>query len=153
MSLPVSLQDVLMAIEMSSDEVHSYLNPATREIVTFTDEEQREAESDEGPGPLSDLTDDMLAKVREVLESDKFLALPGSFEFDEWSLMKDFGDGLAKARHRDEVLQSIRGRGAFRTFKATIHRLGIQDDWYRFRDAAFERMAKDWLEANGVPYR
>jgi hypothetical protein len=76
-----------------------------------------------------------------------------SFETHEWAIMQEFGSDLANERLRGEVLDALSGRGAFRMFRSTTHRLGIEKDWYRYRDAAFERIAKDWLEANNVPYR
>ena len=33
-----------------------------------------------------------------------------------------------------------------------IHRRGLEQEWYQFRDSAFEEIAKDWLEANGIEY-
>ena len=112
MSLPVSIQDVVMAIDLPDNDCRSYLNTDTGEIVTATDEDRRLVEN-----------------------------------------MEDFGTSLADDRHRSEVLEALRGRGAFRMFKSTVHRLGIEQDWCRHRDAAFERIAKAWLEANGVAYR
>jgi len=34
-----------------------------------------------------------------------------------------------------------------------IQQLGLENAWYRYREAAFERVAKDWLEEHGIPYR
>ena len=47
---------------------------------------------------------------------------------------------------------ALRGRGAFRYFKATVRRLGIADDWYAFRDQAFEEIAVAWCEDNGIAF-
>jgi len=66
--------------------------------------------------------------------------------------MNDFACSIDDLDVRDELLLAIRGRGAFRYFKDSIHRLGIQQDWYDFRTAAFERIAADWLDEHGVPY-
>ena len=52
----------------------------------------------------------------------------------------------------NELLDQIRGSGAFRRFKDAIYRHGITDDWYRFRQAALEEIAVKWLEANNIPY-
>ena len=48
---------------------------------------------------------------------------------------------------------AIHGAGAFRTFRSVIRRLGIEDDWFHFRQTAFEDIAKEWLEANDIPFR
>ena len=44
------------------------------------------------------------------------------------------------------------GSCAFRMFKDAVRRLGIEQAWFDFREAAFEDIAKDWLEAHGIPY-
>jgi hypothetical protein len=60
---------------------------------------------------------------------------------------------VADDDQRDELLDAIRGRGAFRRFKDAIHRFGIADEWYRFREEAFEEIAADFLEVNGIKFR
>jgi hypothetical protein len=53
---------------------------------------------------------------------------------------------------REELEQAIVGRGAFRRFEETIHRRGVEEEWYQFREKVFRKMAITWLEANGIPY-
>ena len=50
----------------------------------------------------------------------------------------------------DELDAALHGRGAFRRFKDAAHRLGIADEWYRFRDAALEEIAIEFLEAHRI---
>jgi hypothetical protein len=40
---------------------------------------------------------------------------------------------------------------AFRRFKDAVERLGIADEWSRFRKAALEKIAIEVLEARGSP--
>jgi hypothetical protein len=51
-----------------------------------------------------------------------------------------------------ELLGKIHGSGDFRRFKDTIYRRGIEDQWFPFRQKAFEEIAIDWLEENGIAY-
>ena len=37
---------------------------------------------------------------------------------------------------RQELLEAIHGAGAFRMFRSTIRRLGIEKSWYLFREEA-----------------
>jgi hypothetical protein len=153
MGLPVAIRDVVEAIDLPNNDWHSYLNADTGEIVTVTDEDRRLVEDGEDPDDLPDWQRETLPKVREALESARFLELPGSFEIHEWSIMEEFAASLPTERSRADTLDALRGRGAFRMFRSTIQRLGIEKDWHRHRDAALERIAKKWLEANSVPYR
>jgi hypothetical protein len=94
-----------------------------------------------------------LPKVHEVLQSGDFVALPNKFEIHEWAIMEQFSSGQASDARREELLDAIHGRGAFRSFRSAIRRLGIEDDWFRFRQLAFEEIAKDWLRAHDVSFR
>jgi hypothetical protein len=49
-------------------------------------------------------------------------------------------------------LRKIKGRGAFRRFKEAIHWHCIVEDWYRFREESFKKIARDRLELNEIDY-
>jgi len=66
--------------------------------------------------------------------------------------MERFAEARRDDRQRDELLDATHGRGAFRMFKSAVRRLGIEQEWYRFRDSALEEIAKEWLEPNGIEY-
>jgi Uncharacterised protein family (UPF0158) len=148
----VSLRDVVEALDLESDELHSYLDPDTGEIVTFNDDEARMAESGEwetAPAWMKEY----LPKVKRVLEDDRMLELPDRVHIDEWRMMQNFAMEEAQCRCRSELCSAVHGEGAFRRFKNAIQRLGLEDSWYQFRQAAFEEVAKEWLEENKIPYR
>jgi hypothetical protein len=65
--------------------------------------------------------------------------------------MERFSNSQAREHRRDELLGSIHGAGAFRSFRSTIRRHGIEGEWFAFRQSAFEEIAKDWLEAHEIP--
>ena len=66
--------------------------------------------------------------------------------------MEQFAYSVADEAASDELHTGIHGAGAFRYFKDTVRCLGIQQDWYRFRDEAFRKIARDWLRAHGIPF-
>jgi hypothetical protein len=148
----VSLQDVVTEMDLPNDEWTAYLNPNTAEFVTITEEAQRLVDGEVDPEDLPDWQVESLPKIREVLESDEFLPLPGKFEIHEYRIMERFTLGLDDSGARHDLLQAIRGRGAFRRFKEVIHERGIAEDWYSYRQRALEDIAAEWLEANGIAY-
>ena len=83
---------------------------------------------------------------------DDFAALPDPFEIDEYRMMERFSLALEDERMSDELYDAIKGRGAFRMFKSTIHRLGIQQRWYDYRDAELVALAKEWCEREGIEF-
>jgi hypothetical protein len=151
-SVVVSLHDVVAQMDLPNDAWTAYLNRRTGKIVTVTDEDQRLVEAGGDPEDLPEWQRETLPKVREALESDDYLALPDKFEIHEYRIMERFSLGVEDAGVRDALLQAIRGRGAFRRFREVIHERGVAEAWYAFRQQAFEDIAIDWLESNGVEY-
>ena len=152
MAIPVLLQDVLDAMDLDGEGWKSYINQKTGEIVSVPDEELEMAEVGDDDIEVPDWQAEQLAKAREALESEDFLCLPDKFEIHEWGIMEQFAMAQTASAKREALLDAIRGSGAFRLFKSTIRRLGIEDDWYHFRDSAIERMAREWLEEHNIPY-
>jgi len=66
--------------------------------------------------------------------------------------MDDFARSIDDPGLRAELMSAIRGAGAFRCFKDTIHRRGVHEGWYGHRTAALGRIAADWLDGHGIPY-
>ncbi len=152
MSPTVSLQAVVDEMDAASDEAHAYLNQRTGELVTIRDEEIGIVERGDDVEDYPDWQRELIQKTREVLDSDDYLHLPGRFDIHEYAIMERFCYSVEDDRLSNELLYQIRGSGAFRRFKDAIHRHGIADDWYRFRQAALEEIAVEWLEAHDIPY-
>ena len=148
----VSLSDVIEQMDLSSDEATAYINRKTGELITLTDEVLALAEDPDEAAEAAEWQKDLLPKAREVIASQDFIPLPGKFEIHEWSIMERFARSLTDAAVSDELDAALHGRGAFRRFKDAVHRLGIADQWYRFRDAALEEIAIEFLEAHGIAY-
>jgi len=152
MAAIVSLRDVIEVMDLSSDEATTYINRKTGEIVTLTDEIVAMAEDPDDAAEAAEWQKDLLPKAREVAASEDFIPLPGKFEIHEWSIMERFARSLPDAAVSDELDAAVHGRGAFRRFKDAVHRLGIADEWYRFREAALEEIAIGFLEAHGIAF-
>ena len=148
----VSLRDVVEALDLQSDELQSYLDPETGEIVTFSDEEASMAESDDWED-APEWMKELLPKVKRALDDDRMLELPDRVHIDEWRMMQDFALEEEHCRCRAELTSAVHGEGAFRRFKDAIRRLGLEAAWYKYREAAFEQVAREWLEENGIQYR
>src|SRR6267143_2564915 len=153
MDAVVSLNDVVEAMDLPNEESTSYLNPKTGAIVTVTDEDRRLVEDqDVDEQELADWERETVAQVRAALESGDFLPMSDTFEIHEWAIMERFSNSQRSAARREELLDAIHGAGAFRSFRSAIRRLGIEDDWFRFRQSAFEEIAKDWLKAHDISF-
>jgi len=146
----VFLDDVVDGMDMQSDESSVLFDPRSGEFFPVSDYEVQRAESDDDLDDLEDWERKERETVRRLLEEG--IAVPDRFEIHEWEILRDFSRSRDDAVQRDELLDAIRGRGAFRMFKSAVHRLGIQDDWYDYRQERLREIARDWLDANGIPY-
>ncbi len=72
-------------------------------------------------------------------------------ERNDYGIMEDFVASLP-ASERDRLSQAMRGKGAFRRFKDAVVDLGLVQDWYDWRDAAYRKIAIEWCEGNEVGY-
>ena len=116
----------------------------------------RMAEDDEDAEPLDDVPDWQLEDDNEIQEflnhQDDFLELPTRDDIHEYDIMQDFCLSIADEQISSTLLQTIRGSGAFRRFKDLASGLGVIDQWYRFRDEAFKKIAVEWCEDNHIDY-
>jgi hypothetical protein len=153
MAVIVSLSDVIEQMELTTDEATAYINRKTGELITLTHEEVALTEDPGEAEAAPQWQKELLPKAREVMASEDYIPLPSKFEIHEWSIMERFARSLTDAAVSDELDAALHGRGAFRRFKDAVHRLGIADEWYRFRDATLEEIAIEFLEAHGIAYQ
>jgi hypothetical protein len=145
----VSVLEVVDALELAADEMSGYVNRATGEVRALLYEELHLAEKHPDEG-MPDWQQQLVREVRKVLASQDWLELPSTFDVHEWELMKSFGQSLSSPAHREAIMDSIHGSGAFRMFKSAIRRHGLEDAWFSFRRRVLEEMAKSWLEEHGL---
>ena len=152
MATVISLREVIEAMEITSEDCVSYLDPETGEIIMVTGEERLLVE-EESLEDVPEWQREMLPKIRAALESDRFLELPDRFDIHEWSIMDEFSRVQKSERIRQELTDAIHGAGAFRIFRSAIRRLGLEQSWYKFREDALAEIARNWLEEHKLPYK
>lgn len=81
-----------------------------------------------------------------------FLGLPTKFDIDEYRIMERFCLSIQDEKTSEALYIAIKGSGAFRRFKDSIHRLAVADDWYKYRDKALKGIAVGWCEENDIAY-
>jgi len=147
----VSLRDIVEALDLQSDELYSCLDPSTGEIITFNHEEisiVQRGNWESAPAWMQE----RLPKIKRALEDDRILELPDRAHIDEWRMMQNFALEEEQCRCRSELESAVHGDGAFRRFRDAIRRLGLEDKWLRYREVEYERVAREWLEENNIPY-
>jgi len=141
-------------LEALPDGWTAYIHRETGELYSFSDEEaaQAEGEDEEDEDERADWEKESIAKAREVLDSEAWIALPGKFEINEWEIMRDFAQSQTDREAVENLLRVIHGRGAFRYFKDKVNQFGLGDEWFEFKERALERIAREALEEAGIPF-
>jgi hypothetical protein len=79
--------------------------------------------------------------------------LPTQWDIHEWEIMREFAESVEPERLSRDLLQALRGKGAFRYFKDTLRRYRREQSWYDYRTRALREIAVDWCKENGIEYR
>ena len=156
MSAKVKLSEIVDGMEFVTDEMSSYLNKETGKVITLMDEEFNAAE--DGHYSKIDLYGlekegiDIATEILNDESGEKYLPLPSKFDIHEWSIMRDFCVACEDEKISQSLMNAIHGKGAFRYFKDSVHRFGIADQWYKYRDNAIRKIAIEWCEGNDIGY-
>ncbi|HXC70036.1 MAG TPA: hypothetical protein VN644_08670 [Pyrinomonadaceae bacterium] len=84
MPLPVKLQDVIDALEMTADSTLYFLDRRTGEIEMITEEVWSAAEKDNLISEYPEWERELVLKAREIQRTDHFVELPDKFEIDSY---------------------------------------------------------------------
>ena len=125
-----SLSSVVNAIESSSEDVRWFANVRTGEVDCYID-----------PGVSGEDYDE------DAFEGAEWIALPDSYDRDDWRTMRDFAYEL-NGPIGEEMLDAIHGSGAFRSFRRIVERAGLTQSWYAYKDMRLGEIAVEWLEDN-----
>ena len=134
--MKVKLSDIIDAIEMTDQYSEYFLDKETGKVEWVSDMAMTQEEQEE---------------VYDRLDEHGFYRLPTSFDIHDYDIMEEFVYTLSGSA-RDKLASAIQGKGAFRRFKDTVIRLGIDQEWYDFQLAEYKRKAARWCEDNGIEY-
>ena len=133
----INLDLIVEALEMTDNETEFFFDREKNDTVMlsqYSDDYQQ----------VSDMIDED--------EDDRFIRLPSQREINEYGMMEEFVSNVRNDSQRAALEIAISGRGAFRRFKDTVIRFGIEKNWYAFRDKEYLRVAREWCEENDVEY-
>lgn len=146
----VSLADVVSEMAETAEHRTGFLHRGTGEVITLSEDQLRALDDPYAEEAGAARVDDAL---RSAFEAGDLLELPDSFETQEYSLRERFCRELTNVEHREQLLEALRRKQAFRSFTQALGRLGIREQWEHHRDRAFETIAVAWLDKHGIRYR
>jgi len=99
------------------------------------------------------IQDEEIVYVLEDDEDDEFfIPLPTKEEVNDYQIMVNFTETIEDDKKRDWFENAIRGKGAFRRFRATLERFGMETEWYDYLEACHRELAIEWCEQHGIVY-
>ena len=140
---------------MHFDEFRSFVNIRTGEVISISSEALRNAEEleEDEITKLSDWVKDEIRLAIDIVENfDDYIGLPERYEINEYDMMERFCYSLPNKMQADVLLDAINGRGAFRRFKDKVISLGLDDQWYKFRDECYREFTIQWCNDNDIGY-
>ena len=155
--MAVLLKDLIDGMDMQMDEYRQFLNKETGVVVSVSNEELSIAEDSEEDDVFSQYPDWQREAIQQALDIDlnweNYIELPNKWEVDEYHIMEQFCDSLDNEKIATTLFSVISGKGAFRRFKDTVQRYGIENRWYSYREEALKKIALSWCEQNNISYR
>ena len=151
--MKVKIDDIIDAVDFDSDMSESFLNTKTEQVCMFTDEELRAAENDVDLSDSAEWYCEAVASAKHYLENpDDYLSLPEKYDFNEYRIMEKFISRVIIPKQSEMLSQSIQGKGAFRRFKTMLERLGLLDEWYKYRGQKLREFVESWCKENEIDF-
>lgn len=126
------IRDALFDVDMESS---CYFNTKTDEILwhwDYNEEYSTYTEDDE-------FNDDIISMFNYFTKND-------------YNIMQDFISNISNDSLRNELYNATRGKGVFRRFREITDYNNITDDWYKFRDNEYKKIAEEWCIENKIKY-
>ena len=133
--MKVKLSEVIDTLEFTNNEIKYYYNPDNEEIFMSN------------IGDFEDLNEDELDELFE-----KSIMLPARYDINEYEMMQDFTETINYTRLQNQLYIFLDGNGAFRRFKDTCINFDIINDWYKFRDERYKKIAINWCKENNIEF-
>lgn len=134
---PIDLDMLETAVEDSDLANQYFLNLVTGEVVFFSD---YLGLSEEGERPLE-----------KIDGSNDYVAVERIPSHEAYQWMVDFVDEVvapADEQAAEKLSIALNGKGAFRRFKDTLHRVNEQwlQAWYQWKEKQLQLAVEEWLK-------
>lgn len=153
MSKPVKLNELIDEMEMNFDEHTTYYHPKSGKYYSISDQAFAAAEGDESMISLHGIEDEEIKIADDIYEnSSDYIELTDKYDINEYAMLEDFSISVQDEKASRMLQIAIKGSGAFRRFKEMVHELGLDQEWYSFRDEQYKGKAVEWCQINNLEY-
>lgn len=137
--MKIKLEDIIEGMEFADMQSEYYYHTKTEKVIVYMDEILTGVDSSA-----------LLTDIEENWEN--YIHLPTKYDINEYHIMEKFIWKLTSEVMQDKLERAIRGKGAFRRFKNVLYNLGIEKDWFEFRDKEYKKIAIQWCEQHNITY-
>ena len=153
---PTKLSELIEALEFDSEERMTKVDLENGCVVSVDRSVLGEVEEgdEEALREVPDWQKEEVGIARAIVEDsgERFVDGPDKFDFHEYRHMERFIGTVKDAGAAEQLWRTIKGKGAFRHFKDTASRLGLLEQWYRYRDGAMKEFVVTWAEALKISF-
>lgn len=138
--MKVKLEEIIEAMEFADMETEYYYDTKNERILMLFD---GMVDGEDDPELFEDISEGFV---------EDYIPLPGQYDINEYRIMEEFIYELpeGKRKNRDVLERAIQGKGAFRRFKDKLYDLNLEQQWYSYKDSAYERIARQWCERHKI---
>lgn len=148
----IKISEIIDGIESQTDELNSYFNTSTGEIVNITFEDFYAAESQIDITTFPKWQQDSVNLAKEIIFSDDYIGFPTPYEINEYKIMKTFSFNISDEILSEIFLKALKGKGAFKRFKNLLIQYNLREQWFTYRTNHLTTIAKDWCDRNKIEY-
>ncbi len=155
MTKAVSLAEIAESLLLQNADIQIYLHRQTGELLPVFVDALETARAGDVAHLRAYYEPAIVEEVRAIAADttgEVYVPLPASYEIPMWHIMRDFAQSLEDADAREDLLDALHGRGAFRRFKDAVYRLGLEQDWFAYQARALQDIARAWCEEHSIPY-
>lgn len=88
--------------------------------------------------------------IEDIEDSDQYISMPDKYDIHEYEIMESYIKKLPSGNLQDKLWNAIQGKGAFRRFKDVLYDFDKANDWFRYLEASYEEIGREWAKTNHV---
>ncbi len=155
---PIKIKDVVDCLEEISDEIIQLYNTKTGEFTCYTQDEFANLDENGLEKVLEECPEwkkESYIKLNDYFtaeDDNKYIYLPTKFEVDDVQIIREFIYELENKEIAEQLQSCINQKGMFRKFKDRLNELGIEKQYYQYREKCLKEIAIGWCVDNCLKY-
>lgn len=152
--MAVKLKKVAEELEIVMEEYLAFFDRETYEVIRFPPGMYDEVEMGKPYETRKDWLDEDWESAEMVVHNEeRFVELPSKWDIHDYEIIEAFSYSIKDEQVRRQVLNAIRGRGAFRRFREHIEYQGLLEDWYKYKSDWYAEIAREWCKEHDILYK